>query len=95
MSIDDVGLGRGFRNGEVSTYTISLLYSACGPCGQDAVVSLLLKIGLPVDEFGQDEDEPCGEKGGRRTALYRALEHSRYSWRCACRMVSMWKRKVR
>ena len=57
---------------------ISPLYSACGPRGDDTAVSLLLKIGLPVNEV-----ERCAvTRNGchtRRTALYRALANNRLS----------------
>ena len=77
MSIDEGDLGRGFRNGEVSIYTTSPLYSACGRRGQDAVVLLLLRIGLPVDELVREDFNEGDEKAPHRTALYRALSYNR------------------
>ena len=59
-------------------YVVSPLYSACGPRGDDTAVSLLIKIGLNVNEL----ERYAVTRNGchtRRTALYRALANNRLS----------------
>jgi hypothetical protein len=79
VSIAEGDLCRGFAFGEVSTYATSPLYSACGPRGHEAVVSLLIKVGLPVDELGRDKSQEFDCNAPQRTALYRALLYNRLS----------------
>ena len=59
-------------------YVVSPLYSACGPRGDDTAVSLLIKIGLNVNEL----ERYAVTRNGchtRRTALYWALANNRLS----------------